>query len=1445
MDSMDFQLRLKPVMDVSDISGSVQQLQQYLNKLNLPPKLKGEFKSTFIEVENKVASIQQKLDSGFKTKGDVTGLEKEFKSLDVLFKQFSSKLQGLDASKFKGITFNTPEIKEAKQQIAALQEQLNKQLPTDMMDKVSQSIKALGVNLKTETSMVKSFYSALQSGNVQEAANQLETLKNKVKETSSSSAELKNMTTLLEQLKNSGVVKTTEDLRSMEQVLLNLKTEELNKLQQRLLQGADGAEQLRQGIRGVGEQSRASANDMYSMTNQMDQLKNRVQYFFSLTNSVILFRRALRSAFNSVKELDTAMKETAVVTDFSIDDMWKTLPQRTEDAKKLGVAIKDVYEARTLYYQQGLKTAEVDQLSTKTLQLARIAGLEAADATDRMTSALRGFNMELNETSATRVADVYANLAAKTASDTDEISNAMSKTASIAANAGMEFETTSAFLAQMIETTREAPENLGTAMKTIIARFTEMKKSPTDVFTDLEGEEVDVNKVDTALRSVGVSLKDVNGQFRDTDDVFLELAEKWDTLDKNTQRYIATTAAGSRQQSRFIAMMSNYERTMELVGYANNSAGAAQKQYEKTLDSLETKLQNLKNAWQQFITTIASSELIKIGVDMLTLVLEAVNKFIDILPDGTEALGAFLLAFVAFKGLGTLFNTGMASIFALANPLMSTSGYQHGVMYGLAFNKGAKSTGMPIMGKGKTPTGAKGKNAGLFKTMLQSGKQSKTGFWGGVKQGYNNWVYGGKQDINGRWHDINTGRFMKTGKGGKPALTAKAASASKIGGVAATIAGTALGTSIVKKGFNNAIDTSEEKISRYNEVLSELNGLIQENQSLFDNYDSAKDSYEEMTTKLDSLTSGTADWTQALMEVNDQNKQILAKYPELIKYTKELNGATVLTEEGWIQYNSLLQENLVNQRTAAAGMEVATMAEEHRNRAGNIVDTKDITNEEYKNIDTAATVGGVVGGGLGGWALGSAIGSVIPVFGTIIGGLIGGLAGALIGGGAAGGMAENLASNGITSEQASKAARIAQSRSFSAETATESEIGEFIKSLEDAGIATDSFKEAIENNAVEFDEFVTSTAEYDIAAEAQRDATISEIASTIPELQDEENKGLSSLITTLVDTTHDDYDKKVQEYYDSLDLSTEELKAQYGDLMELTSDEINAKLEDKSLSEETMRQAIAANKATEDLTTAMKGLVTVFEDLKEKASKTNDEGEKTENAKLATAIMHALSNNGKSMSQSDITIFDQLLDSTGTGYQTVTGLSTAYQEGDITDEQLTEYLNGILSEVGYSFEKIGISAKDLMLNLTTADNLTRDLINRYGQQPVDQANATMVQDTLGTSGASYSVGAQDTIAKAFSRGVDGSGADQVIHSIFTDLGKQVTESTVDQYNNLLENLDVTDSGSIEDTMEALEDLGFDVENFADELKDATNATRELTDKQRQNKLLQLRVHMIH
>lgn len=110
----------------------------------------------------------------------------------------------------------------------------------------------------------------------------------------------------------------------------------------------------------------------------------------------------------------------------------------------------------------------------------------------------------------------------------------------------MSFENTAAFITNVIETTQEAPENIGTALKSIIARFVELKADVAGT-AESEFDDLDYNKVDTALKSVGISIKDANGQFRNLDEVILELSSVWDTLSRNQQRYIATIAAGSRR----------------------------------------------------------------------------------------------------------------------------------------------------------------------------------------------------------------------------------------------------------------------------------------------------------------------------------------------------------------------------------------------------------------------------------------------------------------------------------------------------------------------------------------------------------------------------------------------------------------------------------------------------------------------------------------------------------------------------------------------------------------------------------------------------------------------------------------------------------------------------------------------------------------------------------
>lgn len=92
--------------------------------------------------------------------------------------------------------------------------------------------------------------------------------------------------------------------------------------------------------------------------------------------------------------------------------------------------------------------------------------------------------------------------------------------------------------------------------------------------------------------------------------------------------------------------MQNYPRTLELIEIANNSAGASNKQFEKTQDSLESKLNKLDNAWTVFTTNIADSSTIKAAIDVLTKLLETINNIVE----SSGKLGPALQVGIALAG---------------------------------------------------------------------------------------------------------------------------------------------------------------------------------------------------------------------------------------------------------------------------------------------------------------------------------------------------------------------------------------------------------------------------------------------------------------------------------------------------------------------------------------------------------------------------------------------------------------------------------------------------------------------------------------------------------------------------------------------------------------------------------------------------------------------------
>ena len=692
------------IENLSEITQVVKKMQQEFDKIGIKPEATAVAKKGFVELEKELQKYSQLSNEALSGKNVANALNTSKRNIISILTTIQSEYKKISKEDIIGTPEQQKRIAELKDGIKDLQLQLN--------SLASKSVDDYGNLSGLEKSLERIVNGALPKGR-----EKIMQFLNVWKEGDINGATQK-LEELDKYLNRFGKGENGETLRDFVNILKvefsNFKNE-TDSLNQTISKANDeitnlssqGAAQLDAALKTVNldiptlikllqqvHDSTVSTNkDLSESAKEFERLESRIKHFFSLTNGFMLFRRAVQGAFNTVKELDAVMTETAVVTDFSVSDMWDKLPEYTKMANELGATTKGAYETATLYYQQGLKTNEVMAVSAETMKMARIAGLDYATATDYMTAALRGFNMEINTDSAERVNDVYSRLAAITASNTQEISVAMTKVASLAHNANMEFETTAAFLAQIIETTRESAETAGTALKTVVARFTEVKKLYNEgelMGTDEEGEEIDVNKVATALRSAGIDMnKYFTGQVG-LDDIFMELASKWDSLDKVQQRYIATMAAGSRQQSRFIAMMSNYKRTLELVGEAENSAGASQKQFDKTMESLEAKVNRLKNAWNGFLMGLANSDLIKGFIDLLTQVITALNNLITTISGGNGTLKMFitlLASVLAMKaGSGILKGlTGVVGSFAgikkgIETTTLTTKLFQNGLL---------------------------------------------------------------------------------------------------------------------------------------------------------------------------------------------------------------------------------------------------------------------------------------------------------------------------------------------------------------------------------------------------------------------------------------------------------------------------------------------------------------------------------------------------------------------------------------------------------------------------------------------------------------------------------------------------------------------------------------------------------------------------------------------
>ena len=357
------------------------------------------------------------------------------------------------------------------------------------------------------------------------------------------------------------------------------------------------------------------------------------------SSAMNIFTGSVQKAYGYVKHLDSSLNDIRIVTEKSAEQMDTFAVKANKAAKNLAASTTDYTEAALIYYQQGLADKEVQARAESTLKAANVTGQSGAEVSEQLTAVWNGYKVSAQETEL--YVDKLAAVAASTASDLEELSTGMSKVASAAAASGVDIDQLNGHLATVISVTRQAPESVGTAFKTIYARLGDLAVDGEDEFGTKLGE------VSSKLKTMGIDILDSQGQMRDMGTVMEEVAEKWDGWTQAQRQAAAVAMAGKRQYNNLIALFDNWDMYTDAVNTSANAMGTLQNQQDIYMESTAAHLQKMQTSWEGVYDSVLDTDTINFWLDAFAGLGTGLEHLVDGLGGGNNAL--LLLGSTAMK----------------------------------------------------------------------------------------------------------------------------------------------------------------------------------------------------------------------------------------------------------------------------------------------------------------------------------------------------------------------------------------------------------------------------------------------------------------------------------------------------------------------------------------------------------------------------------------------------------------------------------------------------------------------------------------------------------------------------------------------------------------------------------------------------------------------------
>lgn len=465
---------------------------------------------------------------------------------------------------------------------------------------------------------------------------------------------------------DSSIKKITDDLNQMNISVSNVTSKM-------------GDKRLDLTVKGVDEMGRAVtvARKYDNATGQLVNANQRVsQSFGNITNSGRTINAAFSSTLGSVAkfvasymsiqrvfstvkngittivDLDTALVDLQKTCTASFSEMNSFYSEANTIAKEYGATTKQIIQSAADWSRLGYNLEDSKAMAKYSSQFASISpGMSVDTATSGLVSIMKAFDIEAKDALDGVLSKVNA-VGNGFAVTNDDIVTGLEKSSSAMVAANNTFDQTVALLTAGTEITQDA-SMMGNALKTISMRirgYDEETGELSDGLKTLTGDIADLTK--TANNPQGISLftNENRDTYKSTYEILREISNIWDELTDKQQADLLDKLFGKTRAQAGASIISNFEKAEEAMQVMATSAGNADEEMEIIKNSLEYKINALKETGTGIWQNIFNREDLATAVDGLTKVFDVLDK----LTSKLGMFGSFIVGGTILTGIKSL-----------------------------------------------------------------------------------------------------------------------------------------------------------------------------------------------------------------------------------------------------------------------------------------------------------------------------------------------------------------------------------------------------------------------------------------------------------------------------------------------------------------------------------------------------------------------------------------------------------------------------------------------------------------------------------------------------------------------------------------------------------------------------------------------------------------------